>query len=1376
MAKKEYNVMTRTRTARRRSENKAEKVSEGASQGVSIAGVSSGGGTSSGGHSHGNKGLLDALQRDEERYLYLREYDRFAGEEGTGEYVSEKVKAGYADTAGDTQRWNGKEMSKMMDQPVRTTDDVKHKNVTATEKLKGTTFEGESLKMEKNATIAGDVTVGGSAEVKSITVRENAEIKGNANVSGNVDANKVTSDSLITSSIKTRYFNDSIIVTGGGFGLYEDEETGLSKLVIDDIAIRNKMIVTTLEIQELYSVGGQMVLSKASGEIEKVDYDAINKRYNITIKDWDKNPQFKVYDWVRCSRWDNDDYDYVNYCVSVHSTTDNGIIVEAVHFNDTKPMVGDNLVHFGNVYDTSRQAIIIIGVADGKPQIDVYDGISSNIISISNNLKARMGDLGGIVDDGVELSGYGIWTNNLHIGSKIADTFNLLISPIETSIANINNDVTDINKRIDGVVENWFYKGCPMLNTLPTSEWETEDWDNHVGDTYTNVNEYEDAEGNVVDENAGKSWRWVRVTEEPTGYEFYEFDLDDGSVYYYYWQPIADSDAVKALLEASKAQETADGKARTFVNTPYPPYDLGDLWVQGTAGDILKCVKAKIQGESFANSDWAKASKYTDDTALNDFVNGDFVTYKTEVQKQFDVTNESFTSIYKANTSAIGNLLLGTNQGADGWGYQIDSTIKPTISSISEDGINCALFEFNSTGHNHTPGWEFMRFPLRPEKIQYGATYTLSFELKENMTNLNMPLIFLIATPSSTNLLTEKLTSSQVTEEGKWVGFSFTFRASATGSTGSGQYICIHIPAEYRGKIQTLYVRNMMLTPGNQAVPWSKAPEDVVAEQITVLNDNISQISQTADRINLSVTEITENVSNIDNEISNINDDINNIEDDIRSHAALIEENRSKIDQTAEQIRLEVSAVSTALNNTIDNIGQRVETNESKISSLEIGVEGITAEVAQIKSDGTELSSKIEQTAESISLKVKELGITPINYAHNTKTPKVLDTLKNISNQTFALYDVTGLSAGDVISLSFIIRVKDIIFDSHDGTVTSYIAAQFDKNYGYGSVRVRLNESNFANITPASDGYKKLKVESTNITIPQVIYGTDTPITPDVVSQIMLRLDYIDSETRTDINGNITDIGIIEISEFKIEKGDECTTWTSRTQDMYDELIATGLDIENRQIIATADNFTVRNNSGRVTASVDGDGNLTSNALLCREDNADTFAKYTTTINRLKNGWIEIFYPNGNTQFEIGWNGSSMFRFYDEQGALLWEIGSGAQFNVPTGDTTVISPVTYYKCSASNENSAITEIKTENSLPTVTLYKKVTQSSSNGSHSIANITYYTNKECTIPAEGFYADGGIPKLTLAENDNTSEYYRNLYQFINGIIHKTTEITF
>lgn len=84
----------------------------------------------------------------------------------------------------------------------------------------------------------------------------------------------------------------------------------------------------------------------------------------------------------------------------------------------------------------------------------------------------------------------------------------------------------------------------------------------------------------------------------------------------YEWIRVKDSDISAAEAAAQGAQETADNKRRVFLETPTPPYDAGDLWTQGTAGDIMVCIRSRASG-AYTSTDWQKSNKYTDDTNAN---------------------------------------------------------------------------------------------------------------------------------------------------------------------------------------------------------------------------------------------------------------------------------------------------------------------------------------------------------------------------------------------------------------------------------------------------------------------------------------------------------------------------------------------------------------------------------------------------------------------------------------------------------------------------------------------------------------------------------------------------------------------------------------
>lgn len=82
----------------------------------------------------------------------------------------------------------------------------------------------------------------------------------------------------------------------------------------------------------------------------------------------------------------------------------------------------------------------------------------------------------------------------------------------------------------------------------------------------------------------------------------------------FYWDPVSDSGIQQALSDAASAQDTADKKRRVFVAEPTAPYDIGDLWTGGPAGEIMRCKTAKAIGGEYSAGDWEPAAKYTDDT------------------------------------------------------------------------------------------------------------------------------------------------------------------------------------------------------------------------------------------------------------------------------------------------------------------------------------------------------------------------------------------------------------------------------------------------------------------------------------------------------------------------------------------------------------------------------------------------------------------------------------------------------------------------------------------------------------------------------------------------------------------------------------------
>lgn len=236
----------------------------------------------------------------------------------------------------------------------------------------------------------------------------------------------------------------------------------------------------------------------------------------------------------------------------------------------------------------------------------------------------------------------------------------------------VTGSLAGLQAQIDGQIESFFYDYEPSLQNKPASEWtSTEERKKHEGDLFY--------------------WK-------STGYA-YRF-MQDGATWK--WQMIQDNDISKALAQAEKAQDTADGKRRTFVIQPSPPYDIGDLWSQD-GGDILTCVVARAKGSVYASSDWKKLNKYTDDTTANKALEAAALAKNMTLQ----LSNEMQTITADANgniavfpqVSTKATVMYGSSDITDDCSYTI--TKSDSITGSWSDATHI----YNVTGLSADNGW-----------------------------------------------------------------------------------------------------------------------------------------------------------------------------------------------------------------------------------------------------------------------------------------------------------------------------------------------------------------------------------------------------------------------------------------------------------------------------------------------------------------------------------------------------------------------------------------------------------------------------------------------------------------------------------------------
>ena len=185
-------------------------------------------------------------------------------------------------------------------------------------------------------------------------------------------------------------------------------------------------------------------------------------------------------------------------------------------------------------------------------------------------------------------------------------------SSLNDFTSNIYNPmISSLQKQIDGQIETFYYDYEPTLNNVPAKEWDTEEKKTaHEGDLFY--------------------WK-------SKGYA-YRFQKDGSA---WNWQLVQDTDITLAMQKAAEAKDTADSKRRVFTATPYPPYDVGDLWVGNDTSDLMRCQRSRQSG-AYDSSDWIKAVKYTDDSELNNFIYTDYAETLVEISNSIDKKAETW--------------------------------------------------------------------------------------------------------------------------------------------------------------------------------------------------------------------------------------------------------------------------------------------------------------------------------------------------------------------------------------------------------------------------------------------------------------------------------------------------------------------------------------------------------------------------------------------------------------------------------------------------------------------------------------------------------------------------------------------------------------
>ena len=521
-------------------------------------------------------------------------------------------------------------------------------------------------------------------------------------------------------------------------GSWTPDAEGRSHLITDYLEVRMKAIFEELVVKKTSTICGKEIISPAGGvvahKVEEVTvtYNNVSQKayrcYFLAEQEGDSvDNDFAVNDQVRSESFNvrKGTYHKVGnhfYWRLVIGRDEDPVELEGkkyhyIDLSDTDcatasdvPAKGDVLSQCGNRTDVERQNCLIFSAVDTySPSVSLYHGINSYSFANKEYVeygvnkqtnKAFFNVYGDMYvgdrptkENNYEGSSYikydsaakqvvikGKLSAKSTVDGKELSQYikeNSAKGLTEEQVNNIINNsqvITDLQNQVDGAIETWFYEGVPTLSNKPASDWKTDkDKKIHLGDLY-------------YDNKTGKAYRFAK----------------DGSTYK--WTIITDTDISKALSDASKAQETADGKMKVFSTQPTPPYQVGDIWVNATypadgstyKNEVLRCQTLKAAGSPFAIADWMKASKYTDDTVANAAKKAAEEAQKAAQTAQTNITNLGKTVII--NKKAFDN-------------YVTDGYLEPSeIAAMAQDSKRLEdAFAAAEKSYNEVKGAEVLK-------------------------------------------------------------------------------------------------------------------------------------------------------------------------------------------------------------------------------------------------------------------------------------------------------------------------------------------------------------------------------------------------------------------------------------------------------------------------------------------------------------------------------------------------------------------------------------------------------------------------------------------------------------------------------------------
>lgn len=506
-------------------------------------------------------------------------------------------------------------------------------------------------------------------------------------------------------------------------------------------------------------------------------------------------------------------------------------------------------------------------------------------------------------------------------------------------------------------------------------------------------------------------------------------------------------------------------------------------------------------------------------------------------------------------------------------------------TSISSNGTTSASFTVSVTS-SLTTGQGVLTVPITVDGKSFTKNFSFSVAFKGNTgaTGATGPkgdaAVFYTIEPSA-NVVKKswdnKLTPTSVTCT-KYKQTGSNARATTTEKTLKYQRVGTDSSVQTAASGSSVTVSPTSTTTSIKF--WLYDGSNIIMmQEVPVVGDAVDVYT----KVHAEITAAEGEIGLLSTKVTTVTDSVTGLEKEVETNTAEIKSAKGQISSTASQV---------------SSLGTRVSTVEQTASGLTTTVNGLNGKVSKLEQTDSSLTSRItsaegkvstiEQKVSSISLKVD--GIDPVNLFRDGSFESGYNTFRTSGS---GKDDVeVGISAnGKVGKNAMMVKwpgkrtlvyiEQDIrVVENSKYTLALWVYANKETATGHDLVITAYNKNGSS--LSISDSTVNLNVPKTSWT--RFVHTFTVPTGTEYVSFYIRGTSSVDADTLVYYDG------------FMLLKGDYLDNIPSyfipNDSVNGDTLLSTGIDIENKKVIVTSDQFVIQNNDGEVTASVNEDGVL----------------------------------------------------------------------------------------------------------------------------------------------------------------------------------------